>query len=52
MDSEAADRIARAAYDNPDSRTARTDWPGRARGAADRNETAADEDSSTGGSTD
>lgn len=38
MDREAADRIARAAADNPESKTAKDDFPERAAHAADRNE--------------
>ena len=38
MDREAADRIARAAEADPDSKTAKDDFPERAAQAADRNE--------------
>lgn len=38
MDREAADRIARAAQENPESKTAQDDFPSRASAAADRNE--------------
>ncbi len=38
MDREAADRISRAAWDNPDSPTAQSEFPDRAQDAADRNE--------------
>ncbi|CUU59744.1 hypothetical protein Ga0074812_13142 [Parafrankia irregularis] len=38
MDREAADRISRAAVNNPNSATALTGWDGRARDAADSNE--------------
>jgi hypothetical protein len=38
MDREAADRIARAAENDPESKTAKDDFPERAAHAADRNE--------------
>ena len=38
MDREAADRTARAAQENPESKTAQDDFPSRASAAADRNE--------------
>lgn len=37
MDRDAADRIARAAERDPESRTAKDDFPERAAHAADRN---------------
>ena len=38
MDRESADRIARAAEEDPESKTAKDDFPERAAQAADRNE--------------
>lgn len=38
MDREAADRIARAAEDDPESKTAKDEFPERAAQAAERNE--------------
>ncbi|MEX5637509.1 hypothetical protein [Parafrankia sp. FMc2] len=38
MDHEASDRITRAAWERPDSDTARSGFDGRAREAADLNE--------------
>jgi hypothetical protein len=38
MDREAADRISRAAWNNPDSDSAKDRFPERAQDAADKNE--------------
>jgi hypothetical protein len=49
MDREAADRIARAAEADPESKTAQDDFPERAAQAADRNEQDDDSGSDSNG---
>ncbi|MCM3920254.1 hypothetical protein ND748_00935 [Frankia sp. AiPs1] len=44
MDREAADRIRRAAWDNPDSATVGSGWDVRAQDAADKNEDEKDDE--------